>query len=202
MSLRAQVRDAVMKHVTVNNPNHSHNPRHKRVLEVDRATDTRSVVAYEQSLRDRDREVGAFFDQQGNFLSELKASADPLQLDASFSQVPPGSVFTHNHPYLADRAELTDDQTFSDSDFMQAAKMKLGELRVVTNRGVHIATPGPKGWGDRQAIWADYGRFFGPALAEAKATGVGFFRGRRAILERMLAEKYGWRISFIPFEDQ
>lgn len=74
-----------------------------------------------------------FFDKLG-----IETSVDLTELYWLYESRCKGAILTHTHP----KVELA----FSHADIKTAAKLKLGQIRAVTNKFQHVLAPGERGW--------------------------------------------------------
>lgn len=90
-----------------------------------------AVVEYEDGIRDKDVEHGAFFgDGENSLILDGKGDTNMLAFDLTQNQLNnlKDSTFTHNHPKGG---------TFSVDDIVSACDMELREIRAVTGKMRH-----------------------------------------------------------------
>ncbi|MDK2126048.1 hypothetical protein [Parachitinimonas caeni] len=112
--------------------------RPPRQLPADRSTARgRAIADWEEQIRFKPLEYGAFFDAAGN--KHLERQGEPKRIgftQAELKQVA-DMTFCHNHP---------DALSFSEADVDLARKANLSEIRVVTRYGCYVMVRPQAGW--------------------------------------------------------
>lgn len=91
----------------------------------------KAVVAFEDKIRDKEAEYGAFFGEgDNNLLFSMQGDTDNIVFSLTNPQWASlkNSIFTHNHPKGG---------TFSIDDIVSACEIELREVRVVTDKMRH-----------------------------------------------------------------
>lgn len=130
-----------------------------------------SLDGWEQAARQHnDREYGAFFGHNGEFLGEITGQSDTVPL-GQWRGRSQGLIFSHNHP---DRQY---GNSFSEGDWGTAAQQQFAELRGVDARYRYTLRPPAGGW--NMQWWRRSGE---PAFQQAMADQMPVIDARQAEL--------------------
>lgn len=125
-------------------------------VKADTATPARAaMVKFEEAVRGGDKEIAAFFDDQGAILARRTGLPDRVSFPVSITDQMAGMSFSHSHP---------GDTSFSLSDVVNAADIKLAELRAVGPEMRYIMQPGAGGWPKELALRGAYDESYKAAV--------------------------------------